>query len=525
MKFAALLAVPVLLWSVATPAAAQDLPTLPQSVEVALKVQRDGSLSVTEAVSVPSGTTMSRAIPLRAGAGNDRDRVLSVRDVRIEGAATAATGSDQVSFDFRGGTSIVRYTVDGVVGRSLGVENVTWDVAGGWDTRIELVRATFAGPAVPDALTCLSGPPGSTTRCGAAQIDHSGLTRVSVAKLAVGSRVQLTVELPGGTVPATERLVPADTVAGAFAATAPVWWAWLALVVLLCVGAATVLVLRRRDARAGRPVAVQLMTDGQFSSPDGVLPGHIGMLLTGRTDSVDLIATVLDLCVRNYLWVSDDWVLLRRNPPDAKLGTFERAVYEAVVPGESVTLSTLREARVRVPSALSADVVRRRWFSRRAERLSRIGARVCVYGALLTVLLAFTVGYAQLGLVLAAAGAAVAIGARWLPARTSTGLELRDRVLGLHSELLATKPVEVATAERELLFSRGLPYAYALADADAWIEKFANGSRSLSAYWYGTSAEGALASEFAAALGAALTGARGGETRVRPEEPGTVPSA
>ncbi|MBB4685999.1 DUF2207 domain-containing protein [Amycolatopsis jiangsuensis] len=527
MKLAALLAIPVLLWATATPAGAQDLPALPRSAEVALKVQRDGSLSVTEAVSVPPGTTMTRTIPLRAEAGNDRDRVLSVRDVRIEGQATAETADDQVTFYFRGGTSVIRYTVDGAVGRSLGVENVTWDVAGGWDTRLELVRATFAAPAVPDALTCLSGAPGSASRCSAAQIDHSGVTRVSVAKLPAGSRVQLTAELPGGTVPATERLLPSDTVAGAFAATPPVWWAWLVLGELVCLGAATVLVLRRRDARPGRPVAVALMADGQFSSPDGVLPGHIGTLLTGRTDSVDVAATVLDLCVRNYVWVAEDgpreWALMRRNPPDAQLGTFERAVYEAVLPGESVTLSALREAGVRMPSALRADIVRRRWFSRRTERLPRIGARLCAYGVLLTVLLTFTVGYAQLGLVLTAAGVALTVGARWFPARTSTGLALRDRLLGLRTELLATRPAKVPTQDSEVLFSRALPYAFALGEADAWVEKFARSGRSLTAYWYGTSAEGAEAlartSAFAATLVAAFASAHRGAVRVRPDEP------
>ncbi|GAA3541291.1 DUF2207 domain-containing protein [Amycolatopsis ultiminotia] len=527
MKFAALLAVPVLLWTTATPAVAQDLPTLPQSVEVALKVQRDGSLSVTEAVSVPSGTTMTRTIPLRVGAGNDRDRVRKVRDVRIEGPGSAETADDQVTFDLRGGTSVVRYTVDGAVGRSLGVENVTWDVAGGWDTRLELVRATFAAPAVPDALTCLSGAPGSGTRCGAAQIDHSGLTRVSVSRLPVGSRVQLTAELPGGTVPATEELVPADTVAGAFAATAPVWWAWLAFAVLTCLGALTVLMLRRRDARPGRPGPVRLMADGQFSSPDGVLPGHIGTLLTGRTDSVDLAATVLDLCVRNYVWVSEnglrEWTLVRRNAPDAQLGTFERAVYEAVLPSESVTLPELREAGVTVPSALTDDVVRRRWFSRRTERLSRLGTRLCGYGVFLTVLLAFTVGYAQLGLVLIAAGAVLALGARWLPARTSTGLELRDRLLGVHRELLTTKPEKVPKPDRELFFSRALPYAFALGDTDAWVEKFAHSGRSLSAYWYGSSTETAVAtdrtSDFVTALGAAFAGTHRDAGRARPDAP------
>ncbi|WP_134734156.1 DUF2207 family protein [Amycolatopsis nivea] len=502
MKLAALLLIPFLS---ATPAAAQDqpsLPGLPQSVEVALKVQRDGSLSVTEAVSVPRDTSMTRTIPLRAN-----DRVLGIHDISIEGAGNAESGNDQVTFYLRGGTSVLRYTVDGAVGTSLGVEHVTWDVAGGWDTRLELVRATFAAPAIPDALSCLAGPPGSTTRCGAAQIDHSGLTRVSVPKLEPGSRVQLTAELPGGTVAATEKLIPS----GPFAATAPVWWAWLAFAVLSIAGAVAVYVRRRRDQQPGHATPVQLLDNGRFSSPDGVLPGHVGLLLTGRVSSVDLAATVLDLCVRNYLWVSEEgprnWVLVRRNPPDEHLTAFERAVYTAAVPGEAATLAEVREAGVR---ELAADTVRRGWRS--PKRLSKIGPRLCGYGVFLTVLLAFTVGYAQLGLVLLATGIVVTAAARLLPERTKAGLDLRDRLLGLNAQLRTME-----APDDELLGSRALPYAYALGEADAWLVN----ACSLSAYWYGSSGEDAVPLARTSGFVTALTVAFEGVRDLRPDEPKT----
>lgn len=526
MRHTVFLVVPALLLALTPAASAQDLPALPQSAEVTLKVQRDGSLSVTEAVSVPEGTSMTRRIALRALADDNQDRLLTVRDLSIEGAGSSETSADAVTLDLRGGTSIVQYTVDGAVGAGRGVERVTWDLAGGWDTRLELVRATFAAPSVPDALTCLAGPPGTVTPCGAAQIDHSGLTRVSVPNLAAGQRVELTAELPGGTVPVTERLVPSKTVAGAISASAPVRWAWGAFVVLLLAALALVAFLRRRDAAPAVPLPVDLLSDGQFSSPDGVLPGHVGPLLTGRADAVDLAATVLDLCVRNYIWVSEDgprdWALVRRNPPDEQLGRFERAVYEAVLPGESVKVSSLPS----LPSfqaGVLADVVRRRWLSRRGAKLSRAGARLCLYGAFLTVLLTFTVGYAQLGLVAIACGAALSLGARLLPARTSTGLLLRRRLLGLRARLAAPDPARLTSADREVLFSRALPYALALGEADQWVTAFAAPGRSPQAYWYGTAAEGpaavAATSGFAAALVAAFASAHHEVRGIRPDAP------
>jgi hypothetical protein len=526
MRRTVFLVVPALLLALTPAAFAQDLPALPQSVEVTLKVERDGSLSVTEAVSVPEGTSMTRRIPLRAPADDNQERLLTVRDLSIQGAGSSETSADAVTLDLRGGTSIVQYTVDGAVGAGRGVERVTWDLAGGWDTRLELVRATFAAPNVPDALTCLAGPPESVTPCGAAQIDHSGLTRVSVSNLAAGQRVELTAELPGGTVPVTERLVPSKTVAGAISASAPVWWAWGAFAVLLLAALALVAFLRRRDAAPAAPMPVDLLADGHFSSPDGVLPGHVGPLLTGRADAVDLAATVLDLCVRNYIWVSEDgsrdWTLVRRNPPDEQLGRFERAVYEAVLPEESVKVSSLRS----LPSfqtGLLADVVRRRWLSRRGPRLSRAGARLCLYGVFLTVLLTFTVGYAQLGLVVIACGVVLALGARLLPARTTSGLLLRRRLLGLRARLAKPEPARLTAADRELLFSRALPYALALGEADQWVAAFAAPGRSPQAYWYGTAAEGpaavAATSGFAVALVAAFASAHHEVRGIRPDAP------
>ncbi|WP_326568514.1 DUF2207 domain-containing protein [Amycolatopsis rhabdoformis] len=507
---AALGAIPLLL-VLATPASAQDLPALPQSAEVTLKLQRDGSLSVTEAVSVPSGTTMTRTLGLRTSADAAHDRVLKVRDVSIEGSGSADFTGDQVVFDLRGGTSVVRYTVDGVVGQSLGVENATWDLAGGWDTRLELLRATFAAPNLPDAVTCLAGPPGSTTLCAAAQLDHSGLTRVSVSKLAPGDRVELTAELPAGTVPATEDLVPASSVAGAFLVTTPVLAAWLAFAVLLVAGLATLVLLRRRDRAAALPV--RLDADGQFSSPQGVLPGHLGSLLTGRSDRLDVAATVLDLCVRNYLWVTEEsdtagWTLHRRNPPDEYLTAFERTVYETAVPGESARLSAIAPD---IRDELRTAVVRRGWLSPWPARLAKLAGRLCGYGVFLTALLAFTVGYAQLGLVVVALGAALALFGQWLPARTASGSLLRDQVLGLRAEL--TQPAEVT----DLTFSRALPYALALGETDRWLSALAAPDCSLQAYWLGAPATPARTGAFLAALGAATTKPR--------DLPGAVPPA
>jgi hypothetical protein len=487
------------------------LPALPQSAEIQLKVERDGALSVAEAISVPTGLTMDRRVALRVPAPHHRDRVYGIRDVVLEGSGTATVDQDAFTVHLTSGTSIVRYTVDGAVDG----DRVTWELAGGWSADLKFLRASFAAPKIPAAVDCLAGPPGSDFPCAAAQIDHAGLTRFSQQNLLAGQRMTATVELPPGTVPANAVLVPAKTLAGAFVLTAPVGWAWAAFALFLLVTAVLVGLARRRDADQGQPPKAELVTGGgKFASPEGVLPGHVGPLLHGRAGPADLAATVLDLAVRNYLWVSaadSGWRLTRRNPPDEHLTAFERAVFTAVVPDEPVTLAELRRRHVDVdPAALRADAVRRGWLAGRPRRLGRAGARVVLYGVFLTVLLALTVGYAQLGVIVVLAGAVVAVASAALPARRRAGTDVARRLRGVAEQLASVKPKDLTKPQRELVFSRGLPYALALGELAPWVAAFDALPHPPPVYWHDGEVTPDQAGSFAVALAGTFAGAHRG---------------
>src|SRR2546427_7130874 len=90
-------------------------PLLPQSVNIAMKVERDGRLSITEQVFVQAGKTMTRRAPLRIQAGDDRDRVFTVHDAAVEGNGSTEVTADEFVLRLGGGASTVRYTVDGAV--------------------------------------------------------------------------------------------------------------------------------------------------------------------------------------------------------------------------------------------------------------------------------------------------------------------------------------------------------------------------------------------------------------------------
>ncbi|GAB3166818.1 DUF2207 domain-containing protein [Amycolatopsis stemonae] len=494
------------LFLVAAPVDQPPLPTVPQSAEIQLKVERDGSLSVVEAISVPNGLAMDRRVALRVPAPHHRDRIYGVRDVVVEGSGTASVDKDAFTVHLTAGTSVVRYTVDGAVAG----DRVTWELAGGWSTDLKFLRASFAAPKIPTAVDCLAGPPDSDFPCAAAQIDHAGLTRFSQQNLAAGQRMTATVELPAGTVPDNAVLVPAKTIAGAFVLTAPVGWAWAGFGALLLVAAALVGLARRRDADAGEaPEAALVTANGEFASPGGVLPGHVGVLLHGRAGAADLAATVLDLVVRNYVWVSEGSRLTRRNPPDEHLTPFERAVFDAVLPEESVTLAELRQRHVEVPgAALAADLAGRGRLA--TGLLRRAGIRVVFYGVFLTVLLAVTVGYAQLGVIVVLAGAAAVAASAALPARRRAGTDLARRLRGVAASLASARPKTFTKPQRELVFSRALPYALALGELGPWVAVFDGLEHPPPVYWHDGDITPDQAGSFAAALAGAFAGARRG---------------
>lgn len=375
-------------------AAAPPLPTLPQSAEIELRVERDGALSVIEAVAATE--SMTRELPLRQSVGDDRDRVLTVRDVVVEGDGHAELTADSFKLELSG-TAVVRYVVDGAITATPAGPQVFWPLAQGWSEELKFVRASLAAPKIPEAVRCVAGP----KPCLAAQIDHVGLTRFSHRNLPPGDRMMITVELPPGSVPSTERLVPSATLGGAFLLTEPVGWAWVALGFLLLCWAWLIVFLRQWWPR---PLT-------------GFPPGYAGTLADGRADAMDAGLTLADLRDRGHLSVADRTLTRGEGEPSRE---FERALLEsAFASREQVGLDEVRIDLREFDRAVRADL--RADGLLRGPRVRRAGVRIVFYGLFLTALLALTVGYAQLGVVLSVAGAALALGSVALPARTIKG--------------------------------------------------------------------------------------------------------
>ncbi|MFD4638438.1 DUF2207 domain-containing protein [Lentzea sp. NPDC058436] len=495
-------------------ALAQPLPGT-VSTEVRMKLERDARLSVTETVQVPDGKTVKRTVPLRLAVGNDLERQYQVTDAKVEGKGSTSTSDDTFSVTLEG-TSTLTYTVVGAVAPVGDVLEVRWQAAGGWDTELDKVALSFSAPDSPTSVNCLAGPVGSSQPCTSADLADGKGVRAQEIKLGAGERVDVAIGLTAGVVPPNAVVVEQSGLAAAFALTPASGAALGGLLVLLLGGVALLWYLRGRDAAAlaSEVGAVSVLVrdpSGRvaFASPDGVLPGQVGTVVDEHVDVVDVTATVIDLAVRNYLWITEtdghDWQIVRRNPVDDSLSGYEKAVCEALLPQgtEAVSVSELRGRQIdlaHVRDRLYADVVEKRWFARRPDAERNLfwwaGIAIAVLGVAATVVLALTIGNALFGLVVAVGGVALAFGARSMPARTKRGSELLEHVRGLRGYLHGVTPDEVPEADRELVFSRSLPYAVVLGATERWLSTF--GQQDL--YWYGNATD--FRRSFPAFLGA-----------------------
>lgn len=95
-------------------------------------------------------------------------------------------------------------------------------------------------------------------------------------------------------------------------------------------------------------------------------------------------------------------------------------------------------------------------------------------GAVLTAVLAALTGFGLVGLAVVLVGAALTVSARHQPARTRAGAGLLGQLEDLRAFLRSVPAERIATAQRELLFSRCLPYAVVLGEHDHWLGSFAD---------------------------------------------------
>jgi uncharacterized protein (TIGR04222 family) len=499
-----------------------------KNYEGTVRVNADGTLGVHEAVTYDFGGTptdsVQRVITTREQYDATDDRLYDVSDltadadqVRVDTSVDSGDTSDTMTVSFAQAQSgevtvTYDYQVDGTVAETPDGLEVRWPVVQGFD--LPIANATVRWNA-PNALwmSCLAGSPGSSRPCTTSQlVDVAAPTMTQVDLKAGGELVGiLGLDASANVEPSTD-LKARWSLSRAFTASGPQLAVALAVVLLGVLAALLLWWTRGRDSGHEGKIRVRPLLDRGdgslvFAPPSAVRPGQMGTLVDEHADVVDVASTVLDLAVRNYLFIEEqpraqfgrgDWLLRKRNDAGDELLPYEREVIEAIFAGSDNVLVSELEAVLRprlsdVQALLYDDMVRQGWFGERPDavrsRWTTAGWVLVAAGVVLTGILAAVTTYGLVGLGVILAGVALAGSGQVAPARTSRGSKVLRELQDYRAYLEAGDIDDIPLAQREELVSRFYPYAVVFGIGDRWAAALAamdvDDTPDEPLYWYG----------------------------------------
>ncbi|MBA3310694.1 MAG: DUF2207 domain-containing protein, partial [Nocardioidaceae bacterium] len=403
-----------------------------------VRVNADGSLHVAEAATYDFAgqptSQLDRVIVTREHYDAQDDRVYDLDavdvdavqpDVDVDFEISSAEATDTISVEFAEPQServTVRfeYDVDGAAAETADGLEVRWPVVQGFDLPIDEATIRWNTPNLL-WLSCLAGPAGSSRPCTTAQMSEVASPTMTQLGLTAGEQMVgiVGLSLDSGISPSAD-FEARWSLARSFAATGTPLWVALAVLALGLLAALALWLTRGRDTGRADAVAVHPLVDGPdgdvaFAPPSAVRPGQMGTLVDERVDVVDVSATVIDLAVRNYLFVEElphdgygrrDWLLRRRNQAGDELLPYEREVFEALfADGDEVEVSalddSLRERLPGVQALLYDDMVAQLWFGERPDSVrgkwTTAGWVLVAAGAVLTLVLALASTFGLVG--------------------------------------------------------------------------------------------------------------------------------
>jgi uncharacterized membrane protein YgcG len=489
------------------------------SYGVTLRVRQDGGLHVTETIAYHFGTGsvrhgIVRTIPLRRHAGSGHDRVIEIRNARVQGAAAGdlhvTTSGDhtvlKVGNPDAAVSGVKTYVIDYDVPRALvprgSTNELSWNAVGTeWTVPVRAVTVNVSAPVRIASATCRYGSTGATTACAGGPPAGSSVTFTQPG-LGAGKGVTVEVALPKAGMNVTPPPYEARPAPFAFTALGGV----LALVAAGIVALIALLFLPRRVRR--------LPASDATAPPAGVSSGLAGVLRGGGVaGSRHVAATVIDLAARGYLRFEEttsdrgrlEQRLVRGHRLPDDLAPYEAEVVEGLLGKsghrrDSVAVSVTGKRRWAAKDAiyhlLETEACERGWFRRRptVQRLRTAllatylaAAAIALFVAAVTTAAASWVPTRGLGW--AALAFLAASGVAWLarrrPARTAAGARALAEV-SAYAEALRTWS-ERSQADAGVV-SRVFPYAVAFGKTGGWGDVFEEFAGDLP--WY-VAAEGA----------------------------------
>jgi len=509
---------------------------------VAIRVEPDGSLRVTETIDYDFGSSshhgIYRDVPTTLRYDDRYDRAYPLRVLGV--TATGGASADYEVESVPGGITRIRigdpdrlvtgdhtygitYAVDAALNGFADHDELVWNAIGTqWTVPIEHAAVRVEAPGPITAVACQEGPYGSGFPCTRARKAGTSAT-FGEDGLGPGEGMTVVVALPTGVVPGPHPVLRERwTLSRAFSVTPGTVTGSLALLAaalgLLALGLWRV----GRDRRwRGSPVdqvlgsadgaeqAVPLFEGGaaapvEFAPPEGIRPGEIGTLLDERANVLDVSATIVDLAARGFLTIEEipkhgvfgkpDWTLRRTDAAEDGVLPYERSLLDGLFrDGSQTRVSALRTTFVerlrKVQDGLYEDAVGKGWFATRPDRVRNRwlgrGVVVVLGGAAITWALARWTHLGLLGLPIAIGGLLLTIEAHRMPARTAKGTAMLRRVRGFRTVIETAEANMARWAEQENVFTRYLPYAIVFGCTEKWARAFeAIGAMPPDSTWY-----------------------------------------
>jgi Predicted membrane protein (DUF2207) len=511
----------------ARPASAQSAAPSIARYDVAVEIERSGSILVRERIDYNFGAEprhgIFRDVPVRLRYDDSRDRVYPMDVVSVH--VSPGTPADYSVEGIDGGLERIRigdpdrtitgehtyeivYRIRGALNGFADHDELYWNAIGTeWDVGIDRAIVRVDAPARVERAACFTGAFGATTSCTSARAQGS-TARFEAAGLYPRSGLTIVVAIPRGSVPEPRPiLVERWSLSRAFEATP--WTIGAAAALLAVIAAAVVWLIWRtgRDRRyrgtaidvlhgspGGEEQLVPLLERDrplvEFAPPDDLRPGQIGTLLDERANTLDVSATIVDLAVRGFLRIEEiprhglfgkpDWRLTKLREPKGLL-PYERALLGGLFGHrDAVQLSELRATFVerlkRVEDLLYDDMVREGWYVVRPDKARGRWSLVAflalvVSGGVLAVAIAWT-RLALVALPLFVGAVVLAITVRWMPRRTAKGTAMLRRIRGFRVVIDTAEKQLARFAEKNNIFSAFLPYAIVFGLTEKWATAF-----------------------------------------------------
>jgi uncharacterized membrane protein YgcG len=402
----------------------------------------------------------------------------------------------------------ISYRVWGVL-QSFGTfDELNWNVTGNaWVVPIESAAATVTVPATIVQIACYQGAFGSQESCPSAQKVSDRVARFEAGLLPAGEGLTAAVGFTAGVVPIVAVEAPPTVNNVIFS---PITGVAALLVVVAGLGFLLwrwyrfgrdrywprVPLPGERSDREGKklpekilPLGYRLPVSVEYEPPDRLRPAEIGVLMDERADTLDVVATIVDLAVRGYLTITEipkawlfgkrDYELIRTQKEAAGLLEYEKVFLEKLFEDKkSVVLSSLKNSFYKnlqkVKELLYEEVVRKQLFDRSPDKVriiyggvsvaAMIGGGMLGWGVVQLVHQASRLAISHQLLAGLAGGLFVGgllglLFSPLMPRKTGYGRELYDRVWGYQLFVSGTEKYRAKFYENEGLFMEVLPYA------------------------------------------------------------------